>query len=116
MHAYDTYDDKRVYQRFPGRLPAVYSDPASEKNIAALTHDISQEGICLVTDSTLSPGSLLDITLELQNGNRHYIHKAMVVWVSLQKDNFYRVGIKLENDKLDPISISLTILTNKKSR
>ena len=113
MHKINSFSEKRVYPRFPIRIPASYYDSNLERDIQAHTCDISVEGICIVTECTLSPGSYLDISLKIVNEGRKFLHQAKVVWVSMIKGDIYKVGIKLEDDKLDPIPIALKSLMNR---
>ncbi len=113
MHKMTSFSEKRAYQRFPIRIPATYHDPTLNRNIQARTCDISVEGICIVTECTLSPGNYLDISLRIVDGGRKFLHKAKVVWVSMIKGDIYKVGIRLEEDRLDPIPIALKSLMKK---
>jgi len=115
MHKITSFSEKRTYQRFPIRIPASYYDSNLDRDIQAHTCDISVEGICIVTECTLSPGNYLDITLKIVDEGRKFLPKAKVVWVSMIKDDIYKVGIRLEGDKLDPIPIALKSLMNKQA-
>jgi len=115
MHKINSFSEKRAYQRFPIRIPTTYYDPNLNREIQAHTCDISVEGICIVTECTLSPGNYLDISLKIVDEGRKLLHKAMVVWVSMTKGDIYKVGIRLEEDKLDPIPIALKCLKRKQA-
>lgn len=115
MHKITSFSEKRAYQRFPIRIPASYFDPNLNRDVKAHTCDISVEGVCIVTECTLSPGNYLDISLKIVDNDRKFLHKAKVIWVNMIEDDIYKVGIRLEEDKLDPIPIALKSLMNKQA-
>jgi len=108
-----SFNEKRLYQRYPVEIPVSFFDPNLKRDVQAQTCDISIEGICLVTEYKLAPGSYLDISLKILNGSRKVLHKARVIWVGILHGDIYRVGFKLEEEKIDPISIALKSLIKK---
>ena len=71
------------------------------------THDISAQGLGLITDKKLEPGTCLDLNLQMPDNAEKINRKAKVVWIAVLDSKTNRVGIKLEEQKLNPIALVL---------
>jgi hypothetical protein len=109
-----SFNEKRTHPRYPITIPLNYFEPTQEKNDHAATHDISQEGMCLVIDKNLFPGASLDIFIQmLDNGEKIY-RKGRVVWSQIMQTGKYHGGIKLEEQELKPVPLILrTIMAQR---
>jgi Tfp pilus assembly protein PilZ len=98
------FEDRRIFERIPVKLPLKYLDLQSNKESLAQTRDISAEGIGLVTDREFLPGAPLEIWLEIPDKGEPLYVKAEVVWSRVIGLNKYRSGISLEKPQLLEIS------------
>ncbi len=108
------FSEKRVSPRFPVGIPLSYFESGSENAIHIQTYDIGAEGICIVTDKELPPGTCLDIYLHmLDNGEKIY-RKGRVIWLNIIDSVKYRIGIKLEKPNLKTIPLVLRTIKAKR--
>jgi len=99
--------EKRNFPRFPVHIPLIYMEPNSYESIAAQTHDISQQGLCIVTDKELLRGASLQMRIRMLDNGEEFYWKGCVLWAKPIGFNKYRTGIKLTEERLKPIPIAL---------
>jgi len=108
------FTEKRTYPRFNVSIPLSCFDLNSDKKINAQSHDISTEGLGIIVVKPIPVGAELDICIHmLDNGEKIY-RKGKVVWSNEIDSGSYRIGIRLEEQKLDPVPLVLrTIMAQK---
>lgn len=107
--------EKRAFPRFSVNIPLHYSQINADDKIQAQTHDISAQGLGLVTEQALPPGTQLEVWLQMRDNSEEIFRKGRVVWSSCISGNKYRAGIKLDQPDLKPISLVLrTIYSQEK--
>jgi hypothetical protein len=105
--------NRRAYPRFRIALSTCCSEADSNPIIEAQTHDISTEGISIIADKQLSPGTWLDIYIKIIDNGEEIHKKGIVVWSSKNDSGRYRIGVKIEGEKLNPIPIVLRTVKAK---
>lgn len=105
-----SFVEKRAFSRFPISISVICFHPALHKPVKTKTHDISAQGLGLITDKKLQPGDSLDLCLEMPDNGEKINRKAVVVWISMIGSNTGRVGIKLEEAKLKPVPLVLRVI------
>lgn len=109
-----SYSEKRAFLRYPLNIPVGYMEPYSRTESAALTHDISEEGVCIVSDRPLLQGSSVDIYLRVKDDERKMHRQGRVAWSRIIEPGKYYNGIHIEDAPLD--SIDLVLRTIKSQR
>lgn len=88
--------DRRRFERIPLNTPVKFFDVASNRENMGQTRDISAQGIGLLTNQQLPPGTHLEMWLEISNrGNALHIN-GKVVWSEEVGPNRFRAGISLD--------------------
>jgi len=105
--------ERRVFYRFSINIPVSYVDPSLNKVVNAYTHDISVEGLGLVTDTEIICGTILKICLQMADNGEKILTQGKAVWSNPTDDNKYRVGIKLDGLTLEPISLVLRTIQSQ---
>lgn len=98
------FQERRKGNRFQVQIAVNYSDPANNSREIFKTHDISCDGLGLVTKRQFPVGSTLDMRLAMLDSNEEIPVKAIVIW-----NDYYhnRMGFRLEGKKLKPIPLVL---------
>lgn len=106
--------ERRTFARFILPIPVSYNDPVLNKKINVKTHDISSNGIGLITDRAMTPGMHLDICLEMiDNGEKVYT-QGKLIWSCMLEPGKYRAGFKIDDPKLRPIPLVLRTIKAKR--
>ena len=107
--------ERRNFVRFRVNIHASYIDSDTKKEVSVKTHDISRDGLCLLTDKELIPGSALDFWLSMEDNGEKLCRKGTVIWSGPAAAGKYRCGIKIEDTYLKPIELVLrTIKVERK--
>jgi len=91
-----TFLDRRRFERIPLTMPVKFLDVASNQESIAQAHDISAQGIGLLTNQRLPPDTHLEMWLEIPNRCNPLHIKGKVVWSEEIEPNRYREGISLD--------------------
>jgi hypothetical protein len=110
---YPQFKEKRLHPRFAVSIPVQYTDPSLNASFQTQTHDISEEGLGLITDKALNADTLLEICLRMTDNGQEIPAKGRVVWSKKLASDKYRIGLKLEGTKLKPIPLVLRILSQR---
>jgi len=87
--------DQREFVRVPDCSDVVYTPVSSGKKIKSEVKDISQAGICFLSEEKLEPGTTIELTLTLEKIDFSFVAKGVVRWVNeVVKNRRYEVGIK----------------------
>lgn len=86
--------DNRSYKRYPAKAQVLYKNmrSSSEPVYPGVVLNASPTGIGLRVKEALLPGSLLDLTVQGERGQKLFEILACVVYRHLDKDNQYTVG------------------------
>ena len=100
--------EKRRLVRFLVAIPLKYAKLAI-KNISetTCTHDISAQGVGLITTEGLPVNSPLNICLKLPDNGEEIQLEAEVVWSKQLEASKYRCGLKLKGVQIKPIPLVL---------
>lgn len=94
-------EDRRVFARIDTKLPVRFLDPTSSIEGRADTVDISANGLCLVTDKSLSVKTPLEIWLDIPDHHEPLYTRGKVAWSEILPDTRkQRVGVHLEKAEL----------------
>lgn len=105
--------DRRAYTRFRITLSSCCSKSDFNHTIDVQTNDISAGGICIIADKELPAGTWLDIYVKIMDNGEEVHKKGIVIWSNKNDSGKYRMGIKLEGEKLNPIPIILRTVKAK---
>ncbi|MCX5702299.1 MAG: PilZ domain-containing protein [Candidatus Omnitrophica bacterium] len=105
--------NRRTYPRFRITLSSCCSKSDCNHVIEGQTHDISTEGICIIADEELPAGTWLDIYVKIMDNQEEIHKKGIVIWSNKNDAGRYKIGIKLEGGKLNPIPIVLRTVKAK---
>jgi len=106
-----SFKEKRAFTRFPIRISLNYFDSNSNKTLESETHDISAQGLGIITDEELPSGTYLQIILKMPDNGEQVSRKGKVIWSKNIYPPKYRAGVQLEEPKIKPISLILRIVT-----
>ena len=107
------YKEKREYPRFQIGIPVVYSCPDSNETAETRTHDISSQGLGIVTEKEIPLGTLVKVRLVMPDNGEEIIRQGYVVWSKQTASGKCRTGIRLQEPTLKPIMIVLRTIDNK---
>lgn len=107
MNSTHSMQDKRKEPRFPVTIPVTCRDPISNNTVYAQIHDISDSGLGVLVTKCLPIGTLLDLKLSMIDSSEQLLARGRVVWAEILNYNKYRMGIKLEDQKLRAIELVL---------
>jgi len=108
------YREKRAYPRFPVSIPVTCCDATRDQQISAHTCDISAKGLCLLVDVAVPEGIHLDLSLQMLDDKNDICKKGRVVWSSKLESGKYRIGISLEDQKLEAVPIVLRTIMSRR--
>ncbi len=94
---------ERVYERYSYRAPSTYSDGISEKSCKATTYNYSIDGMCLMTESPLKPGSDICIQIINHSSDTSGRYHAQVKWCRKIKKPGTHYGIGIQYSKQQTI-------------
>jgi hypothetical protein len=109
-----SYEDRRTYERFQVEVPLDCSEANCREEHSLCAHDISAEGIGVVSDKQFRPGTAVNMSLHLPGLNKELIAQGEVIWSEKSGDGF-RVGINLGQDGIMEVSTILRFLRAKPS-
>jgi len=107
-----SFEDRRTYERFLAKLSLSRSEENSLEKHSLRTHDISAEGIGVISDKKLSFGDEINMSLHLPGSNKEVSAQGKVVW-SKRSGGGFRVGINLDQTRLMEVSTILRFLRAK---
>jgi N-acetyl-anhydromuramyl-L-alanine amidase AmpD len=106
--------EKRTYPRFPVNVPLSYTDANSNNTRYAQTHDISAQGLCIVTNEELPVGGCLGICFQMMDNGEQIYRRGKVIWSGSADYNKYKIGVQLEQPNLKPISMVLRTIKSQR--
>ncbi|MDD2751560.1 MAG: PilZ domain-containing protein [Candidatus Omnitrophica bacterium] len=109
------FREKRTCPRFPVSIPVTASDTSRKEKIFAHTCDISTKGLCLLVDTEVPEGIHLNLSLQMLDDKNDICKQGKVVWSSKLESGKYRIGISLEDQKLEAIPIVLRTIMSRRT-
>lgn len=100
----EAMQDRRIFARFPMKLPLRFIEGEAAQECTAETCDVSAKGIGLVTQQAFRPGVPLEMWLQMPDRNEPLYTRGEVVWSQMLEPNKYRTGIELEKAELMAMS------------
>jgi hypothetical protein len=107
-----SYEDRRTFERFQVEVPLSCSEVNSQEEHNLNAHDISAEGMGVLSEKEFSPGVEVSMSLHLPGSNKELSAQGKVIWSERSGDGF-RVGINLEETGLMEVSTILRFLRAK---
>jgi len=104
------FEDLRVFQRFPVKLPLRILDLDTNKEGQAQTIDISAKGIGISTNALLSPAASVEMWLKVPDRGDPLYTRGEVIWSEMTGSNQFRSGINLDRADLMGISRILRVI------
>lgn len=104
--------ERRTFTRFTINIPVSYVDPSLNKTVNTYTHDISVEGLSLSVETKITCGTILEICLCMTDNGQKIMTRSKVVWLK-STDHKYRMGIKFDGPRLEPISLVLRTIQSQ---
>ena len=101
------FKERRTQPRFLAKIPLSFYEPDTLQIVYAQTHDISAQGISIVTPKDIPVGTTLDIYIQMPDTGEKIFRRGKVVWLSSLNHSGYKLGIKLEEPPLKPIALAL---------
>lgn len=96
----ESIQDRRIFARFPMKLPLRFIEGEAAQECTAETCDFSAKGIGLVTELALRPGAPLEVWLKVPDRGEPLYTRGEVVWCEMLGSNKCRAGIELERADL----------------
>ncbi|MDD2680185.1 MAG: PilZ domain-containing protein [Candidatus Omnitrophica bacterium] len=111
----DSYPiEKRKLVRFLVTIPVKYAKLAlKDLNGTTCTHDISAQGVGLITAEALPVNSPLNICLKIPDNGEEVQLEAEVIWSKQLEASKYRCGLKLKGVQIKPIPLVLRTIYAK---
>jgi hypothetical protein len=102
------FEDRRIFERFQLELPLSYSLPASQEKFYLHSHDISAQGLGVISDSELPCGAELNMSIRIPTLKKELPAQGKVTW-SKRSGASFRAGLVLKKSKLMEISAILRV-------
>ena len=96
--------DRRIFERMPVNLSLRFLDLRSYKEHLVQTHDVSAEGIGIVTSEAIPRYTPLEIWLQIPDKGEPLYTRGEVVWSKMIEPDRYRMGVSLEKADLMGVS------------
>jgi len=103
---YSQFSEKRAFPRFQVDIPLVCSEVDLNKQFEARTYDISAQGLCALCGQDLLPDTRLDIRIQMLDNGEQIHRRGKVIW-SRRINTHYKIGIKLDEPKLNSTMLVL---------
>ena len=105
--------EKRKFVRFLIAIPLKYARMGIRKLGATCTHNISAQGLSLVTIEELPVNTSLDLSLKIPDNGEDIPLEAEVVWTQQMNGSGYRSGLKIRNTQIKPIPLVLRTINSR---
>jgi Tfp pilus assembly protein PilZ len=103
------FKDRRTFERFSLAIPLSYSKLKDAGKSYILACDISAEGLGIISDNKVAPGSSVCLYLQVPDINKELPISGKVVWFK-KLGNSFRVGLSLDQNELMEVSAILRFL------
>lgn len=107
--------DRRATPRFTINIPVTYFDTNANKSVHAVTCDISNQGVCLLSDKPLYEGSNCEFFLHMIDTGEKIYRKGTVVWTGVSDTGKYKVAMLLDKPSLNATQLVLRTIMEQKN-
>ncbi len=104
--------EKRKLVRFLITIPLKYAKMSLKTVDSICTHDISAQGVGLITAEELPVNTPIVLCLKIPDNGEEVSLEAEVIW-SAQTSSLYRSGVRLKNSPIKPIPLVLRTIYSK---
>jgi len=87
-------DTRRIYDRFPSRLPAKFKDTRDNFGINVYLRDASAAGVKITTKEHLYLNDRVALEIEMTDGKDPLQIRGEVIWVKKKDAGLWDVGVK----------------------
>ena len=90
--------ERRKYERFQLAMDAVCPRTADQNKIKV--DNISQEGLAITSDRSVSPGVEVELEILIPGGTCPVVAKGQIVWINdheIEGHSEYKIGVKLRD-------------------
>ncbi len=105
--------EKRKSVRFVITIPLKYIKFDIKNLNSTCTHDISGQGVGLISGEELPLNTPLVICLKIPDNGEEILLEAEVIWSAQIDNSKYRYGLKLKNPPIKPIPLVLRTIYSK---
>ena len=105
--------ERRKSPRLTAGINTSCIESQNDNKSEAVTHDISKEGVGLISEAQLNVGSNVEIYLRMMDTGEIIATRGKIVWFTHASKNKYRVGIQLEQPQLEPIPLALRTIRSQ---
>ena len=103
------FNDRRTFERFKLQFNLSCSQGNSSEKLHLHAHDISAEGMGVISDKKLCPGVWVNMEFQIHGMNKEFPAQGRVIWSRKLKKG-YMTGITLEQTRFMEISTILRCL------
>ncbi len=96
--------ERRLFERFPTRLPAKFKDTRNDFGTTVSLRDASAQGLRLISRERLFLHDSISIEVKLPDSNNIMSLRGEVVWAKRFEDLFWNIGLKFY--KIDFVALS----------
>lgn len=105
--------EKRKLVRFLITIPLKYAKLSLKTLSSICTHDISAQGLGLVTPEALPVNTPVVLCLKIPDNGEEISVEAEVMWSTQTNSSGYRSGVRLKSSPLKPIPLVLRTIYSK---
>jgi hypothetical protein len=105
--------EKRKLVRFLIAIPLKYAKLSLKTLNSICTHDISAQGVGLITTEELPVNTPLILCLKIPDNGEEISLEAEVVWSAQTNSSGYRSGVRLKSSSIKPIPLVLRTIYSK---
>jgi c-di-GMP-binding flagellar brake protein YcgR len=92
------HNNQREFVRVPDASEVTYTVLATKQKKKNQVKNVSQTGICFVSEEDFTPGTMIDISIALESAEFSFTAQGIVRWSKeVVKNHRYEVGIKFED-------------------
>ncbi|MBN1649063.1 MAG: PilZ domain-containing protein [Spirochaetales bacterium] len=105
-------DERRKYERISLDIEVNFLN-----NAFAGLHDISEGGLCILVDEEYKTGTMLNLTLYIQETDKRIAAFCIVRWTEKASEHYYKTGLEFWHiDEKDREILGRYILTKLKQK
>jgi len=104
--------EKRKLTRFLVTMPLKYAEVSQGILNAICTHDISAQGVGLITAEKLPVNTPIMLCLKIPDNGEEIPLEAEIIW-SARSSSLYRSGVKLKGSPIKPIPLVLRTIYSR---
>lgn len=105
----ENLQDRRIFARFPARLPLRFLDLQGNTEGEAFTEDISAKGVGFMAKEAFQPHTPLEVWFKIPDQGEPLYARGEVVWSKMVEPEQHRIGVNLEKADLMGLSRVLRV-------